>query len=414
MTLVASGQLNLATIAAEYGAPTVDLNFGELRRGHPSRYVRSNSANNLAVNMSAGVPATATDLKITEFYGQGRGWRYTNSTTRTNHYHCHAEFGDDWLGTNGTYWPCEYINNATMGATSTSYYALVIYGRQNNGPFTFTNNSEIQGAGGAANSGAGQHAVYIYNSENASQPNRPIIVNNGAIRGGGGGGGKGGTGGTGGQGYYDTPYTAQEGPVYDPSSYYWYTTTGAGNDVVRWANSTVYSAVNIAASVVVGGITYFRHTLRSTTTSGGGYQPHTNPEPTYYHRKYEIYRQYPASSRTITNGGVGGAGGNGGQGIGYNDPNTAGVAGANGAGGGTNAGAGGKGGTGGTGGGWGAAGGTGATGATGPTGNYSGGAGGAAGSGGGAAGYSIYAASKWGYANYGTNNGLYGGGVANT
>ena len=58
--------------------------------------------------------------------------------------------------------------------------------------------SEMQGGGGVPNRGPGQHAIYLYNSENASYANRPIIVNNYAIRGGGGAGGVGGQGGPGG------------------------------------------------------------------------------------------------------------------------------------------------------------------------------------------------------------------------
>jgi hypothetical protein len=403
MTIVASGQLNMSAIAAEYGAGQTDSKLGDFYRGAGgAKWVRANSGDNGAVNLSAGVPATQTDLKYSHFYGQAKGWQYTNTTVRVpspSHYHCHVEFGSDWLGANGTNWPCYYINNNGIYSTSTSYYALVIYGRQDNGPFTFTNNSEIQGAGGAPNSGAGQHAVYIYNSENASYANRPIIINNYAIRGGGGAGGVGGQGGTGGQGYYN--YTAQDGPTYQTWGYDLVERTGGSHGIcdIYWAGSLIYDQYQPPFPPIgIGGYTYYQGAVQIDQGGGAGH--------------YAIYRQYTATQ--YTGGGGGGAGGNGGRGIGYNSPNQGGNGGAPGAGGSTNAGSGGYGGTGGTGGSWGENGQTGGTGATGNGGNAGGGSPGAGGGGGGAAGYCVYAATKWGFANNNTLNGPYGGGVANT
>lgn len=424
MTIAATGPLRATAIRTEYGGSN-PMRLGNYRRGHASLWVRANGSGNIAVNHSAAVTGTTVPLRMSKFRGQGKGWTYTNTTVRTanattQHYHCHAEFGTDWLGANGTNWPMFYINNNGIYSTSTSYYALVIYGRQNNGPFTFTNNSEIQGAGGAANSGAGQHAVYIYNSENAVYANRPIIVNNYAIRGGGGGGGKGGTGGTGGRGYYDTAYTAWEpsetGEYFTENSYglrAQRSGTGSQSFPYSWryewfwggylggstANNTG-SIPNPPASAGFSGITYYRASTQIAST--GRYW-------------YGIRRSYPSTYRTITAGGGGGAGGNGGRGIGYNSANQGGNTGAGGAAGGTNAGAGGQGGTGGTGGSWGAVGNTGNQGAGGGYGNYDGwGPAGALGTTGGAAGYSIYAATKWGLVNNNTLNGPTGGGVANS
>lgn len=420
MTIAASGPLRTTAIRTEYGGGT-PMRLGSYARGHPSKWVRANSTDNEAVNNSAGVPAQGTAMRMSHFRGQAKGWTYTNVDVRTNNYYPHGPFGSDWLGANGTDWPCHHINNNGVYSTSTSYYAMIIYARQNNGPCTFTNNSEIQGAGGAPNSGAGQHCIYLYNSENASYANRPIIVNNYAIRGGGGAGGYGGTGGTGGQGYYDTGYTAQEGPIYsgpgnnsdfqcsnysvgtvqDYSRAYWGTTQAANVD-----------GSDQQTAIAGGGYTYYRHTYREQTVINSS--PGTPNPWSRVTRHHEIYRQFPSSYRTITNGGGGGGGGNGGRGIGYNSPNQGGAGGAPGAGGSTNAGSGGYGGTGGTGGSWGENGQTGNTGATGNGGNYGGGAAGTGGAAGGAAGYSVYAATKWGFANYNTVQGPYGGGVANS
>jgi hypothetical protein len=396
MTIVASGALRTSALRTEYGGGT-PMRLGSYARGHPSKWVRANSGDNGAVNGSAAVPAQGSPIRLGHFYGQAIGWTYTKTAVSVNNYYPHGVFGSDWLGANGTDWPCVFNNNNVMGASSTSYYACIIYARQNNGPFSFVNNHEIQGAGGAANSGAGQHAIYIYNSENASYANRPIIINNYAIRGGGGGGGVGGKGGTGGAGFYNT--TPQDGPAYSTAApIYAAQYQGTPNtSQYYWNGSTVYNAAGNTNPVTVGIYTYYRGTLRQNATV----------------MQWEIYRTHVVQNNT--SGGAGGAGGAGGQGIGYNDPNTGGAAGAAGAVGGTNAGRGGTGGTGGTGGSWGANGNTGATGATGADGNAAGGpTAGLGGAAGGAAGYSIYAATKWGYANYNTNNGPYGGGVANS
>ncbi len=396
MTIAASGPLRIENLGNEYGwAPDPGpWRMSHYRRGHASRLVRANSGNNGAVNGSAGVP-TSGPLRMAHFRGQSKGWTFTNSSVRINNYYPHGEFGDDWLGANGTGWPCFFINNNGIYSNGTSWYALIIYARLDNGPFTFTNNSEIQGGGGPPNSNPGQHAVYVYNSGSV-YANRPIIVNNHAIRGGGGAGGVGGTGGTGGTGYY----IAQEGPVYGetPDKYQWYRNVDSNYHGVWWANQNLWESAHgipAAASVVLGAYTYYRHTLMSTAGS-------TN--------RYQIYRQWAV----YVGGAGGGAGGNGGRGIGYNSPNQGGKPGAGGGNNGGNSGVGGSGGYGGTGGSWGQNGQTGATGNTGAGGNAGGGYGGAAGGGGGAAGYSVYAASAWGFANYNTIQGPYGGGVANT
>jgi hypothetical protein len=406
MTIVASGALRTGALRAEYGGGT-PMRLGSYARGHSSKFVRANSGDNAATNMSANVPAQGQPIRMGHFYGQAIGWTYTNSAVQINNYYPHGHFGSDWLGANGTNWPCFYINNNGVYSTSTSYYAMIIYARQNNGPCTFTNNSEIQGAGGAPNSGAGQHAIYLYNSENASYANRPVIINNYAIRGGGGAGGIGGTGGTGGQGYTqawswdpaDTSY------VYARNSYcfqghqvtggYWRLYWGGALQV----HST--SATSPPATYDYGGWTYEKGSLREQQGVSGG------TDYWYQLRRRTLVTNYYG-------GGAGGGGGNGGRGIGYNSPNQGGNGGAPGAGGGPNAGSGGYGGTGGTGGSWGEAGQTGATGATGNGGNSTGGAAGAGGAAGGAAGGSVYAATQWGFANNNTAQGPWWYGVGNS
>ena len=409
MAVAASGPLRIAHLSTEYGGTGV-RRLSQYRRGHASGYVKANAANNGAVNHSAAVP-TSGPMRMSVFRSQAKGWTYTNATARianatTSHYHCHVEFGDDWLGT--PTWPCFYINNAVIGSTSTSWYALVIYGRSNGGTFTFTNNNEIQGAGGLPNSGSGQHAVYIYNT--LSGANRPIFINNYAVRGGGGAGGIGGTGGTGGQGYYN--YTVDSGLTYARNSYDCAYDDHANRTTFYWAGGAQVGVGGNVTAAASGIYTYYRGGLVEQINSdfyGGQGHVYQYTIHTYH---YQCKQTYTATA--YTSGGGGGGGGNGGRGIGYNSPNQGGAGGAGGAPPGTNAGWGGTGGTGGTGGSWGAAGNTGNTGATGGSGNYTGGSGGAAGAAGGSGGYSIYAASPWGFTNNNTINGLYGGGVGPT
>jgi hypothetical protein len=409
MTIASTGALRMSALAAEYGG-TGARRLSAYYRGAASNFVRKNAANNVAVNMSAAVPLSGP-MRLSVFRGQAKGYTYTNTTIRHaydathQHYHCHAEFGDDW---NGSPWPCFYINNAAMGSSSTSYYALVIYGRSV-GPFTFTNNAEIQGCGGAANSGAAQHACYIYNT--VAGANRPIIVNNGAIRGGGGGGGKGGTGGTGGACHYVT-YVPASGTSYARDSTCW--RVGSNSlTYVAWGGTARYGPGAAPGQGFLNpggdlGIAWFTDSVLRETYAAGGVNYNG------YGVRYQQGTHSPA-------GGAGGAGGNGGAGQGYNNLTAdAGLAGANGAAGGNYgsgggyAGTGGKGGTGGTGGAWGTVGNTGNTGATGGLGSSSDAGniqptGGAAGAAGGAKGFAISAASPWGLAVTGTLSGSYTG-----
>jgi hypothetical protein len=379
MAVPSTGPLRTGPIRTEYGG-TTPMRLGNYRRGNAAGWVKANAAGNIAVNHSAAV-GTAV-LRMSQFRGQYKGWTYTNATVRTNSFSIGSVFGTDWT----VAWPKTFINNAAMGATSTSYYACVIDG--GTGGFSFVNNSEIQGAGGATTSAVGQHALRIQNT--AAGANRPIITNNAAIRGGGGAGGKGGTGGTGGGGVYYTT-SATEGPVWQSSPPIYQFNSHPSSGRIDWNGAALVTGINgTVASYYIAPYTYYRGSLGPGQT-------------------YSCYVSRNQQITNNTNGGAGGAGGNGGRGIGYGAANAAGVAGAAGAAGGTNAGAGGKGGTGGTGQTWGTTGNTGATGATGATGNRTGGVAGAAGAAGGAGGDAISAASPWGLAVTGTLSGSWSG-----
>lgn len=425
MTLISSGPLRtweggtgygLGTgIADEYGwnDPEGIYRLSQYYRGHAMGFVKKNAANNPTTNLSAAVPESGP-MRMSVFYGLSKGWTYTNTTDRIvsggAHYYPHNEYGDDWLGNS---WPIEYINNAVIGATWADTLAVVLWGRDL-GPFTFVNNNEIQGASGIPNSGAGQHAFYIQHTVGGA--NRPIIVNNYAIRGGGGAGGVGGTGGTGGTGYYVA--TGQEGPYYNPGNELWSArVTGTANRGFNcfWGGTNLcISAYGVllggtppnATAWGYNGYTYYRH-----THYGGPDPPTTGGAVSYYW----IYRQWQYNQ--TVGGAGGGAGGSGGYGAGYGRANTGGNPGAGGGNNGGNSGVGGTGGTGGTGGWFGDYGQTGATGAGGGYGNYSGwGSAGAGGGGGGPPGYSIYAepGCPFGYVNNNTLNGPVGGGTAPT
>ncbi|QGZ13866.1 hypothetical protein PP939_gp078 [Rhizobium phage RL38J1] len=245
------------------------------------------------------------------------------------------------------------VNSGVIVGSTNPAVAALRTGTGWAGTLQLDNYGEIQGAGGAPNSGAGGHAILC---EAAGL----IIKNNWAIRGGGGAGGKGGNGGP---GIYYTTIT--EGPFYSGypggtgTRYYWSTSPGSV-DTVWWANAGL-NLGDINSPHTRDGITWTRGIQRDSSESGG-----------FTTNIFEIRRSYQSP-----NGTSGGAGGNGGRGKGYGQTN---AAGSSGSAGGTNAG---TGGTGGTGGDWASGG---ATGATGNSGNNGGGS---AGTGGGAAGKAI-------------------------
>lgn len=237
-------------------------------------------------------------------------------------------------------------SGVTVGSTSAATAAMLTgTGRGNN--LVIQNSGTIAGAGGAANGGAGGHAINV-------QQGSVTVQNAGNIYGGGGGGGRGGNGGG---GYWVN--TVSEGPVYNanwesggPFYYYWIDPYGSAIQIVWNDVNTGYTPGGNYSSYSYGGYTYYRH---------------GSPDGSIYF--HAISRTSSSNVNT-----TGGAGGNGGRGQGSDGAATAGLTGAAG---GTNAGAGG---TGGAGGGWGTAGTAGATGAAGNNGaGLAGNAGGTAG-----------------------------------
>ncbi len=252
----------------------------------------------------------------------------------------------DWADTNKQ--KRVIINSGvTVGSTSAATAALST-GTGRGGNLIIVNKGTVAGAGGAANGGAGGHAINV-------QQGSVTVQNSGAIYGGGGGGGQGGTGGPGtGASVIREPATGERYKFSNPSTFWnvnHNSQTGQYFSSVYWNTSSELKYV----TGNVGSITHGSYTYYRGTSKGSG--------------RYGIYRTSSVISSTI-----GGIGGNGGRGQGSDGAATAGLTGAAG---GTNAGAGG---TGGAGGGWGTAGAAGATGGAGNNGaGLAGNAGGAAG-----------------------------------
>lgn len=265
---------------------------------------------------------------------------------------------------------------------------VVTIGGNWNGTLTFNVQGEIQGFGGARNSGAGGHA---FRADALGWGGQKLTMNvTGAIRGGGGGGGAGGAGGQGGNGV--DGYSVREpasGQYGYSNDYRWYIAkddSGTSRFYTYWGGQQVVINTNTGlTSFVWGEYTYYRGS-QSTTNRWGIYRTRNVSTPTY--------------------GGGGGAGGMGGVGQGYAQGNGEGTAGQGGGGPtGNNAGWGGTGGWGNWGNSFGNWGLTGIGGNPGGNGNVSGGAGGQPGAGGGAPGIAIDWAGNVNLNNGGTING---------
>lgn len=229
----------------------------------------------------------------------------------------------------------------------------LVSGTGRGGNLFIENRGSIYGGAGARNGGVGGDA---FRADQAC-----TIENYGQIFGGGGGGG---VGGTGGAGFYNQPYTAQQGP-FGPNGSYGWTRSESDDDVysyVIWAGVILYSHVAYNVGGAAGN-------WPSNGFYNGGYNYYWTSQPST--SSVGIYRTFPSTYVVNTSGGAGGQGGWGtGFGGGSGGP-------AGGSAGGTNAG---TGGTGGAGGGWGLSGSTGVTGAAGNNGSgLAGGAGGLAG-----------------------------------
>jgi len=249
-------------------------------------------------------------------------------------------------------------SGVTIGGTGSS--AALIIPANMAGTLEIDNAGSIIGKGGAANGGAGGHAI----SNSASG----VTINNTGLLAGGGGGG--GLGGVGGNGSYTSTSTVYAG-----------TCNAAGASIIFW---------DTYGFGVCGGQ---RYTLTWSaygynTYNMGGTPPRTFGGATWaiYETCYTNseagdgcfingYRASRTASSTVST--TGGSGGSGGVGQGYTQTNASGASGASG---GTNAGTGGTGGAGAT---YGNAGATGSNGANGNASN------GSAGSAGGAAGAAV-------------------------
>lgn len=345
MAVKSSGALSFSEIAAEFG-DSKPHKLSEFYRG--GSLVPDASANSAI--------ATSGAITFNAFYGAVNEIIKTVTATTTN-IDAATLFGSNW----GANVPKRLVINSgvTVGSTSVGAYALHC-GTGMGGTLIIDNYGSIQGAGGAANSGGGGHAIRAASSG--------ISINNqGSIYAGGGGGGKGGTGGTGGQGYYTT--TTTEGPYYSQNypAYFWKEDSVGSVSGLMWNSSYVNNDGS-----------YTRGAFVTSSTNA-------------YGQTENYYKISKTTSTThYTDGGAGGAGGSGGRGQGYGQSYTGGSAGSAGAYGGTNAGRGGTGGSGGTGGDWGNSGAGGGTGATGQNGNYTNGSAGSSGQGAGQPGYYVY------------------------
>jgi hypothetical protein len=247
------------------------------------------------------------------------------------------------------------------------------------GELIIDNHGDIRGVGGQPNAGAGGTA-FLANF--AGRDGGKATLNNyGVLR---GGGGAGGFGGKGGDGFYDTGYTAVEGPAYARESYDYDWLGNERRYRIHWAGQVLGYTTGDAFGH--DGWTYYRGPLRETTNHGGSIGGYRNDH-------YEIRREAPASYRTYVTGAWGG---NGGRGDGVDGGW------AWGAGGGNSGGNTGQGGAGGRGGGWGEWGARGADGAWGNNGGPN------AGQDGGPPGFYVQSIGNINFNNYGTVQGRAG------
>ena len=349
----ASGAISLSDFATEFGG-TAPHSMSEYYRNGAN--VPSNNSN---------VP-TAGAFR----FGQMRGAinEIILAATSAANVDLSGLFGANWTSTVPK--RLTVPAGVTIGGTGSS--AALIIPANMAGTLEIDNAGSIIGKGGAANGGAGGHAIQNLASG--------VTINNtGLLAGGGGGGGLAGNGGTGGGGSFSTTSTPYQGK----STQYATSGTAACQGYVRGAGScTGWFGQGNAAQ---------RNRWCECSYGSGAYS--TGNTFCQYGRDgdyvYQAQCYKTVTTTTSTSGGAGGASGNGGVGQGYNQSNTNGSSGSAGAAGGTNAGSGGSGGTGGNGGTYGSSGASGAAGNLGANGNVSGGSSGSSGALGGAAGAAV-------------------------
>jgi hypothetical protein len=184
MTLAASGAISASDIRTEFVGGSGAVDMASYYRGANTN-VRSNAANNTATNLAAGVP-TSGAISFNNFYSQAKGWQKTFSSNATQQSGT-GIFGDDYA----VDYPKTIIINAGITVYSTASGTPAIdLPTGGSGTITVTNNGNIYGQGGAANSDGGT----------ALKADVAITLNNNSganLKGGGGGGGNGGAGGKG-------------------------------------------------------------------------------------------------------------------------------------------------------------------------------------------------------------------------
>lgn len=184
MTLAASGAISASDIRTEFVGGSGAVDMASYYRGANTN-VRANAANNTATNLAAGVP-TSGAISFNNFYSQAKGWQKTFSTNATQQSGT-SIFGDDYA----VDYPKTIIVNAGVTVYSTASGTPAIdLATGGSGTITVTNNGNIYGQGGAANSDGGT----------ALKADVAITLNNNSganLKGGGGGGGNGGAGGKG-------------------------------------------------------------------------------------------------------------------------------------------------------------------------------------------------------------------------
>jgi hypothetical protein len=184
MTLAASGTISASDLRTEFVGGSGAVDMASYYRGANTN-VRSNAGNNTATNLAAGVP-TSGAISFSNFYSQAKGWQKTFSSNATQQSGT-GIFGDDY----SVDYPKTIVVNAGVTVYSTASGTPAInLATGGSGTITVTNNGNIYGQGGAANSDGGT----------ALKADVAITLNNNSganLKGGGGGGGNGGAGGKG-------------------------------------------------------------------------------------------------------------------------------------------------------------------------------------------------------------------------
>jgi len=117
MTLQASGAISFSDLRTEYVGGSAAISLGSYYRGGSA--VRGNAANNPSTNLSASVPTSGNPISLNNFYGQEKGFQYTEGTNRSN------KNAQDYFGTDYTVnYPKKLIVNSTITNTNINGKAL--------------------------------------------------------------------------------------------------------------------------------------------------------------------------------------------------------------------------------------------------------------------------------------------------